>query len=171
MNVLGRDLATARRVQEIKPTPHLATEAETPKPKLRVVPSLRTRRRRASVLGLVACTLTFGFMIGITAFQAQLALNQIEVDRVSKELRAEQLMFDHSRLEIARLQAPDVILARAKQLGMVVPTVPAKYIPPSSNTVTEVLIATAGGPEAEVPSGSTTRPDWSAYKKIVGENP
>jgi hypothetical protein len=144
---------------------------EPPKPKLRVVPTVRARRRRATVLGSLGCMLVFGFLIGLTAFQAQLAQNQIEVDQVARDLRTEQLKFDHSRLQIAQMQAPEVILAKAKKLGMRSPKPGEQpnYLPPSKDIVTDVLIASAGGPDAQVRSASSTRPDWAAYKKITGE--
>ena len=168
MNLRKSDLAAARQPQEASRTAP-ARPVEPPKPKLRVVANVRTRRRRASALGFLACAVAFGFMVGITAFQAQLAQNQIEVDQVARDLRAEKLKFDKGRLEIARLQAPEVILARAKKLGMHEPANDPLYIPPSKDSVTEVVIALAGGPDAQASSASSTRPDWAAYKKITGE--
>jgi hypothetical protein len=167
MNVRRQEMAAARA------TKHSASSRpiEPPKPKLRVVPTLRTKRRRASALGLVGCTLAFGFLIGLTAFQAQLAQNQIMVDQVARDLRSEQLKFDHSRLQVAQLQAPDVILAKARKLNLhpAAATNPLSYIPSSPEIVTEVLIAASGGPDVQVPSASSTRPDWAAYKQITGE--
>ena len=167
MNVRRQEMAAARAPRHSAPS----RPAEPPKPRLRVIPTLRTRRRRASALGLVGCTLAFGFLIGLTAFQAQVAQNQIMVDQVAHDLRAEQLKFDHSRLQVAQLQAPDVILAKAKKLNMhpAAATNPPSYIPSSPEIVTEVLIAVSGGPEVQVPSASSTRPDWAAYKQITGE--
>jgi cell division protein FtsL len=169
VNSRNPNAATARPIVEPKrpaTRPH-----DPPKPKLQVVPtSVRAKRRRASVLGLFACALVFGFMIGLTAFQAQLAQNQIEVDSVQRELQTEQLRFDRARLEVARLQAPKNILARAEKLGMKA-SVDNVYLPPSQAVVTEVLVAAAGGPEAQVTSASETRPDWSTYKKTMGATP
>ncbi len=168
MNIRRQEMAAAGAPRRSQAP---SRPVEPPKPKLRVVPTLRTRRRRASVLGLVGCTLAFGFLIGLTAFQAQVAQNQIMVDQVARDLRAEQLKFDHSRLQVAQLQAPDVILAKARKLGMhpAAAINPLSYIPSSPDIVTEVLIAASGGPEVQVPSASSTRPDWAAYKKIIGE--
>lgn len=168
MNVRRQEAAAARAPKHSTP----ARPVEPPRPRLRIVPTLRTRRRRASALGLVGCTLVFGFLIGLTAFQAQLAQNQIMVDQVARDLRAEQLKFDHSRLQVAQLQAPDIILAKAKKLNMhpAVATDPLSYIPSSPEIVTEVLIAASGGPEVQVSSASSTRPDWATYKQITGEN-
>jgi predicted lipid-binding transport protein (Tim44 family) len=168
MNVRRQEMAAAR---EPKRSQAPARPPEPPKPKLRVLPTLRARRRRAGVLGLLGCALLFGFLVGLTAFQAQLAQNQIMVDQVARDLRAEQLKFDHSRLRIAQLQAPDVILAKARKLGMHPPAANSapSYIPSSSDIVTEVLIAASGGPDVQVPSASATRPDWASYKQITGE--
>jgi hypothetical protein len=167
MNVRRQEMAAARATKHSAPSRPI----EPPKPKLRVVPTLRTKRRRASALGLVGCTLAFGFLIGLTAFQAQLAQNQIMVDQVARDLRSEQLKFDHSRLQVAQLQAPDVILAKARKLNLhpAAATNPLSYIPSSPEIVTEVLIAASGGPDVQVPSASSTRPDWAAYKQITGE--
>jgi hypothetical protein len=168
MNVRRQEMAAASAPKHSAPS-----RAAVPlKPKLRVVPTLRTKRRRASALGLVGCTLAFGFLIGLTAFQAQLAQNQIMVDQVARDLRAEQLKFDHSRLRVAQLQAPDVILAKAKKLNMhpAAAANPLSYIPSSPEIVTEVLIAASGGPDVQVSSASSTRPDWATYKQITGDN-
>ncbi len=167
MNVRRQEVAAARAPKHSAPS----RSVDPPKPKLRVVPTLRARRRRASAVGLVGCTLAFGFLIGLTAFQAQLAQNQIMVDQVARDLRAEQLKFDHSRLQVAELQAPNIILARARKLNMhpAAATNPLSYIPSSPEIVTEVLIAASGGPQVQVPSASSTRPDWAAYKQITGE--
>jgi hypothetical protein len=161
----ARTLIEPKRAIPVAPTP-----AEQPRPKLVIVPTLRARRRRASAVGLLACACVFGFLVGLTAFQAQLAQNQMEVDQVDKDLRAEQLKFDRSRLEVARLQAPRNVLARADKLGMTVST-RFVFAAPSQAVVTEVLVAASGGPEAALTSESLTRPDWSAYKKIMGEAP
>jgi hypothetical protein len=168
MNIRRQEMAAAGAPRRSQAP---SRPVEPPKPKLRVVPTLRTRHRRASALGLVGCTLAFGFLVGLTAFQAQVAQNQIMVDQVARDLRAEQLKFDHSRLQVAQLQAPDVILAKAKKLNMhpAAATNPLSYIPSSPEIVTEVLIAASGGPEVQVPSASSTRPDWAAYKQITGE--
>jgi cell division protein FtsL len=167
MNVRRQEMAAVRAPKR----PAASRPVEPPKPKLRVVPTVRTRRRRASVLGLLGCMLVFGFLIGLTAFQAQLAQNQIEVDQVARDLRTEQLKFDHARLQIAQMQAPEVILAKAKKMGMRAPRPGEQpsYLPPSKDTVTDVMIANGGGPDAQVKSESSTRPDWAAYKKITGE--
>lgn len=147
-----------------------AAHPEPVRPKLRIVPSVRVRRRRASVLGLLACGLVFGFMVGLTAFQAQLAQNQQLVDQASTELRTEQLKFDRSRREIAGLQSPKNILDRATKMGMYAST-SAVYLEVKSDVVTEVLVAAGGGADAAAASASSTRPDWSAYKKISAETP
>jgi hypothetical protein len=163
--------ATARTLIEPKrvaPAPVVAEER--PRPKLAIVPTIRARRRRASAMGLLACGCLFGFMVGLTAFQAQLAQNQIEVDQIDKELSAEQLKFDHSRLEVARLQAPRNVLARADKLGMHI-SKDFVFAAPTQAVVTEVLVAASGGADPELTSESLTRPDWSAYKKVMGEAP
>lgn len=171
MNDRRSNVATARPIEEPKRVTKAPAAAPPPKPKLQVVPAaVRHRRRRFSVLGLFACGLVFVFMIGLTAFQAQLAQNQIEVDAVQRELQTEQLKFDRARLEVARLQAPKNILARAEKLGMKAST-NNLYLVPSQAVVTEVLVGAAGGPDAQVTSASETRPDWSTYKKTMGATP
>jgi hypothetical protein len=163
--------ATARTLIEPKRAiPAATTPAEKPAPKLAIVPTLRARRRRASAVGLLACGCVFGFLVGLTAFQAQLAQNQMEVDQIDKDLSAEQLKFDRSRLVVARLQAPRNVLARADKLGMQV-SKQFVFAAPSQAVVTEVLVAASGGPEEALTSDSLTRPDWSAYKQVMGEAP
>jgi hypothetical protein len=48
-------------------------------------------------LAIVGTTLVFGFMIGLAAFQAQLATNQLQVDAVEKQLQAAELTYERNR--------------------------------------------------------------------------
>jgi cell division protein FtsL len=170
--------ATAPRLQraelaetdrERSGSPSDADRASAPKrPSLRVLPRPSRRRRRVGVLAVVATTLVFGFMIGLATFQAQLASNQLQLDAVEQQLHAAELTYERHRAEVTRLESPQRIVAEATKLGMTSSGKP-RYLTPSAATLTEVLVAAGGGPEAEVTAGGPTRPDWSTYKNATGQ--
>jgi hypothetical protein len=103
-------------------------------------------------------------MVSLAAFQAQLAQNQLEVDDTEHELRDAHARYDRNRLEVARLQSPERILAEAERMGMQ-PARASQYLTPSVAVVAEVLRASGTGPVDR--STGATRPDWSEYKKAT----
>jgi hypothetical protein len=113
-------------------------------------------------------TLVFGFMIGLAAFQAQLASNQLQVDALEKQLQTSELNYERNRAEVTRLESPQRIVAEATKLGMASTGKP-RYLTPSAETLTEVLVAAGGGPDADVTAAGPTRPDWSTYKNATGK--
>lgn len=146
-----------------EPTPRL----ELPeRPRLRVVPTV-TRRRRASAFAAVIITLLFAGMVALTAFQAQLAANQLVLDQVDQELRDEQAQYQRNRLQVAQLESPQHVLSEAKRLGMGVPD-NTTYISSTADVVTAVLRSVGGGPESVTRPGGATRPDLAEYKKVMG---
>ncbi len=91
---------------------------------------VRNRRRvRTGVLSSVAVTLVFASLFGLAAMQAVLVQGQLELDQVEQGIA--NLKEERGRLEtnLAALEAPDLIAAKAKAEGMVPPpeviTIPA----------------------------------------------
>jgi hypothetical protein len=120
-------------------------------------------------LAITGSILLFGFMIGLAAFQAQLARNQLQVDSVERDLKDAELSFERNRAELARLESPQRIITEATKMGMQPPKGRTRYLTPSASVVNEVLVAAGGGPSDAVAGDSQTRPDWSAYKNATGE--
>ena len=125
-----------------------------PRPHLELVdPDARRRvRRRRWVVRLWAVGIVVAALSGVMvhAFMAQA---QMRVDQIEHATAVEQNRYQASRLRLARLEAPDALVARATELGLI----PA---------LTTRLIPVQGG-------GSGTRPvdpthDWQITKPALG---
>ena len=110
------------------------------------------------MLSLGVATL-FALMLGLVAFQARIAQDQLRLDRVESELREAEARFAQLRLEVARLESPDRIVAEAERLGMQRPGPDEiTYLAPPAGVAAEVLAA--GGPQpaaGPAGTGSTSR--------------
>jgi hypothetical protein len=163
----GRRAAMATAPRPERPAP---SRPDAPaRPSLRIIARPAQRRRRMGALAITGSILLFGFMIGLAAFQAQLARNQIQVDSVERDLKDAELAFERNRAELARLESPQRIITEATKLGMQHPKGRTRFLTPSAAVVTEVLISAGGGPSDAVAGDSQTRPDWSAYKNATGD--
>jgi hypothetical protein len=157
--------AAARPTAASGPTKRGVIDRERPR-HLRVVrPTVR--RRRAGLVAVLLCLVFFSAAIGVVAFQAQLAENQLLIDRIEREYRAELRVYDENRAELARLESPSYVLAMADALGLrrANPT----YLAPSPSVVSEVVVAM--GPRDDRPTDAGVRPDWATVKPIVGAAP
>lgn len=134
--------AAARAPQRAaKPVP--VRERETsPTAALRVVRS----RRRALRFGVVLGLFLFGAMLAVTAFQTQLAQNQLEVDRVEDRIAAERARYDQLRLESASLRTPERLSAAAAELGMTNGG-NTEFVPLDPNAAAAAAVATGQLPD------------------------
>lgn len=122
--------------------------------------------------GLAVVSL-FGVLFALAAFQTKLAQDQLELDRLQREIRSAQLDYERLRGEVARLEAPESIVAAAQALGLVPPDPAAiTYVTPTPQAVAALAVVT-GEPGAVGPGGGPATPtdDWSAVKPIVGGAP
>ncbi len=101
----ARSEAAARRSQ---PAPFRG-------PRLVIVP----RRRRTARLAGAVFTIIFLLMLGVVAFQTQLAQNQLELDRTEQQLDLERARTRELRRDNASLRSPDRVAAAAQAMGMV----------------------------------------------------
>jgi cell division protein FtsL len=156
-----RVTAPSRRAGE----PARARKAEQ-RPALKVVPR-QVRRRRAGVVLTLGVATLFALMLGLVAFQARIAQDQLRLDRVETELREAESQFARLRLEVARLESPDRIVAEAEALGLERPSPDQiTYLAPSPAAAVEVLAA--GGPLAERgPAGTGDVEEWSTLKPLL----
>jgi cell division protein FtsL len=97
------------------------SESRTSKPKLQVVRPQRNVKR--SVLrpysALLAIGLIFAGAISAIVMHADLAKNQLVLDKVRREVGAEERTNQRLRVEVAELEAPARVIAAANQLGLV----------------------------------------------------
>lgn len=136
------------------------------RPPLLLVPP-RVRRRRAGLLTAAACTALFAVMLGLVAFQMRIAQGQGRLDRLERDIRAEELRYDRLRLEVARLQSPEQVVAAAKALGMVEPDA-ITYVVPPADVVAAADAAVGGAPPGAAPVGGSP---WGAVKPVLGAAP
>lgn len=143
---------------------------DAPAPDLRVV-ERRRRRRRPAVVATVAVVSVFSLLFALAVFQTMLVEGQQHLDRVTRELADAERAFERMRLEVARQEAPENVMARAQALGMVVPD-KVTYLTPTGQAVLEATTATEtllAGSDAPRPA---TGASWPATKPYVtGANP
>jgi len=147
------------------PARELRPSAE-PAPALRVVPR-HIRRRRAGVVIATGVVIVFAVMLGLVAFQAKIAQDQLRIDRMERDLDGAEGQLSRLRLQIAQLQAPERVVAEAQKLGLQRPGPDQiRQITPKAEAVGEVLAA--GGPSLGVrPGGSGNLDDWSELKPLL----
>ena len=115
------------------------------RPQLRVVPR-HARRRRAGLAVTALGLVLFATLFALAAFQALIARNQMQLDRTQERLAAAQAYHDKLRLQVARQESPDNVIARAVgELGMVPPD-QISYVSPSLAQAREAGSASAGAP-------------------------
>jgi cell division protein FtsL len=146
-----------------------ARERADERPALRVVPA--TRRRRWGIAATLACAAVFAVMLGLTTFQARIAADQLQIDRLEGQVTDAQSHYEQLRLEVARLESPTRIVMAAKQLGMVQPG-QSMYLSPDSADVATAIQAT--GDTSTVEDGNDAnagRGDWETMKSTVDGTP
>jgi len=87
---------------------------------LRLVDTERRRRerRRRFVVRLWAVGIVLAALVGVTV-HAFMAEAQVRADRLDAQIRREETRYDDARLALAHGQAPAVVTARARRLGLV----------------------------------------------------
>jgi hypothetical protein len=88
------------------------------RPALRVVPSTPARRSVGPVVFLAGLAL-FGSLFGLAVFHAMLVQSQSSLDELDAEITTARAHREELRLDIAELEAPERILAEARDRGMV----------------------------------------------------
>jgi hypothetical protein len=102
--------------------------------------------------------LTVGTIFGAAAFHVLLVQSQFRLDRLSVRAFAEQQHYERLRLELARLAAPERVVATAQErLGMVVPP--------------EVAYLMAPAPQTTDPASAWLAGDWSEVKPHLAARP
>jgi len=124
--------------------PPAPQDHEAGRPDLRVVP--RRRRHRAGIVAVALCIVMFGLLFAITAFQGRIAGKQMELDRAEQYLTEALDYQDRLRLEVARRESPDYVIARATtELGMTSPE-QISYLSPTSEVAATVARAAGSTP-------------------------
>jgi hypothetical protein len=85
-----------------------------PGPKKADAPS----RTSIGVVGVLAFIFVFGALLGLAAFHSVLVQNQLQLDRLSRDLQREQARYQELRIQYGQAAAPYRILAQASARGM-----------------------------------------------------
>lgn len=156
----------AGRVGADTPNPRIATDLPTAQPALRLVDARRlqlARRRRRARLALIAGgALVVALLFGVVFGHAMLVSGQGRLDELQRAVAEEQNRYQALRLEVARLESPDRIVAEAKdRLGMVEPLA-VTYLAPVPFEPAVPLQDDGAAPGGE--TGSTA---WARVKPLL----
>jgi cell division protein FtsL len=143
-------------------TPWAAPTSTRPfraRPQLREVAiPARTIRRRRRTMALAASVTVIAILTAVV-FHALLAQSQITIDQLGQRESAAERRYQDARLERARLTAPQRIVERALQAGLVLPDRPPTAVP-----VTGEL-----PPEPDAPADDLH--GWTNVKPTLGSQP
>jgi cell division protein FtsL len=118
-------------------------------------------------MATMACVAVFAVMLGLTTFQARIAADQLQLDRLDAQVTEAQSRYEQLRLEVAKLESPTRVVAAAKRLGMVQPAAPIYLSPDVADVATAIKStgdAVAGGDGSDPAAG---RRDWETMKSTV----
>jgi hypothetical protein len=140
-----RGQVEGRRVRGGRPTPARRRAGPAPDRPLRL--ALWT-----------TAVLTVGTIFGAAAFHVLLVQSQFRLDQLERRAGVEQQRYEQLRLDVARLAAPERVVASAQQrLGMVVPP-----------DVSYLMAPTLTGAE---PASATEAGEWSQVKPYLASRP
>jgi cell division protein FtsL len=130
-----------RRGPRVRPAPRHLTVVDA---------NARRRARRVRVAVWSFGIVTACSVFVAVAFHVMLAQSEFELDRLSSQTAAAQRRYEHARLTVAQLGAPERIVERATRLGME-PAESVIYVPvpPESGRGTSPIEDTAGVPGGE----------------------
>jgi hypothetical protein len=120
----------------------------------------RARRVRVAVRSFGIVTALSVFVA--VAFHVMLAQSEFKLDRLSRQTATAQRRYEHARLTVAELGAPERIVTRATRLGME-PALSINYVtaPADTGAVSSPTGDTAGKPGGE----------WEKVKPHLGAQP
>ena len=146
-------LAPAGGRQVVAPGARPVTKEQ--RPPLTVLPrgyrSPRARRRRRRAMVGMSVLAALAGVFGLVLVHVELTAHQLGLVRLQKQADAQQERYMKLRLEVAQLQSPERVVARAQQLGMVPPV-----------TITYVTASGDGGPAAG-PAAPASNPPGLAW--------
>ena len=136
----------ARRRPEPTP-PRRRRDAPAPaRPARAARPAAPVRARQR--LGFVASGLLFtAVLVGNVTVHASITQGQFELERLQDSAREREAAYQQLRLQVAEAEAPDRIVERARQMGMVEPA-KVTYLTPTTKT-------SSGGPASADTAANT----------------
>ena len=105
-----------------EPLRRRAAPAAPTRPHLRLVGSAEPGERSTRVLTGALVFAVFAGLFAIVALRVMLAQGQVDIDRLTASVEAQQAVQQDLRLAVAELEAPAQVVAAARQrLGMITP--------------------------------------------------
>ena len=146
----------------LRPVPRRGSPETRTRTSLRVVETgAPPQRRDARRLAALAGGLLFAAVLaGNVAVQAQSTQGQFELERLEAIARERQARYQQLRLLVAQLEAPERIVERALELGMVEPA-KVTYLAPTAKT--SAADPAAAPPREPAPAGEAAQ-GWSEVK-------
>lgn len=136
-----------------------------------VDPESRRRSRharfwvRANVAAVVCAVL---LVVGIHAFMAE---GQVKLEKIQQRLASEQQQYAQRRLQVAELQAPQSIIQRAAQRGLVVAPTPRAVLVPGGLATDAVAASGASALDSGATPPPTPQKDWEKVKEHLAAQP
>ncbi len=131
-----------------QPPPPRRLRAATPRAGTRpAVPAGARRDRRR--LGLLASGLLFTVvLVGNVTVHASITQGQFELERLQDRAGEREAAYQQLRLQVAEAEAPERIVERARQMGMVEPA-KVTYLTPTTRTSSSEQPSGASEPRTE----------------------
>jgi cell division protein FtsL len=163
---------TATQHQRTAPVRQPAQPAPRPRPPLRVVDATelqaRARRRRVRAMTIMTFVLVTTGLFGLVASHVVLTQGQFKLQRLQREADLQQARYERLRLEVARLQSPERVVAVAQErLGMV-PPAGVRYLSPAG--ATSAAAPTQAATCRQQDAATATTP-WSSLKNQLPNRP
>ena len=115
---------------------------------------------------LATAVLTVGTIFGAAVFHVLLVQSEFRLDQLNKEAAKKEVRYEKLRLDVARLSAPERIVAAAQQrLGMVVPPQVAYLMAPAPQD------SGSGAGSRDDPAAPSLAGGWAEVKPHLGTRP
>jgi cell division protein FtsL len=178
MSVKPADLRRASAPGALPSAP--APTRPAPSPTLEALPagyrSPRSRRLRARLLAVAGLAVAVGTLFGLVGVHVLLTQNQFRLAQLQRQADVQQTEYLRLRLEVSQLEAPQRIVAAARdQLGMV-PATSLTYLSPTAAAITVPAPHLASPATTPVPSTTATTAKgsagtWAAVKPALTSRP
>jgi cell division protein FtsL len=130
------------------------------------------RQRRTRLITLTSLFLVAAGLFGLVVSHVALTQGQFQLERLERDAADQEARYERLRLEVARLESPERIVAAAQErLGMVPPP-EVKYLSPTTAVPAKKpdAVATGKGVAASAkPAASSS--DWSTVKRELAARP
>ena len=135
-------------------------------PQLHLVP----KRKRAVGLAVTGFVFLFALLLGATAFQTQIARNQLQIDATEKGVRNARERYDNLRRQRAELRSPNRLAVVAAELGMV-PAENGEFLTIDGSIAARIVTLADDLPSATSKSSVDAFAQFSQIKSVAGDAP